>query len=413
MSVQEEKLATRPKRCNDDWMGVLTSPYSVACVCFATVGIVPWILVNAIFAQMPIYYVTIDDQFKTKIASWLSLAVQCANVVPFLFVGAGLFNYWSLVKSVASVLVLAAVTSVGLGLLWDVQVDIEGMGVNLYLLVGTVFAGVVGGMGNVTFWAFASMYRDTMMTALSVGFGASGLLPNLLALAQNAGPDARFSANVFFFIHAILVAAAICAFVVLTRTTIGVGAEKVTIEVEGDAELLLPKPTHSDTTPVGLLRNPLIWIQFSIAFMSFFSTGLSTYWVAGDENASATLLWLNLCSPIGGISGRILAGWAQSLNSLYLAILQFLLFAYLLGVAFGGTASPFSLGSVVLVAISTSFQFVFGLNNTRIFKQGSDGQQKDAAEQVSRVLGVVEQAGAFTGTLVCFIMTTCSAFTTE
>lgn len=59
-------------------------------------------------------------------------------------------------------------------------------------------------MSNVTYWCLAVRYEGAHATkALSIGMTIGGLLSSLLAVAQNAGCNPRFSTDWFFLLVAV------------------------------------------------------------------------------------------------------------------------------------------------------------------------------------------------------------------
>ena len=74
---------------------------------------------------------------------------------------------------------------------------------HLPLLLCTCFAGGVGGIGNVTFWALASRYPTHCTKAVSIGMTAGGLLASTVIVAQNAGNAATMNFGTATYLWAV------------------------------------------------------------------------------------------------------------------------------------------------------------------------------------------------------------------
>lgn len=56
-------------------------------------------------------------------------------------------------------------------------------------MIGAFVAGAAGNTSTLIGFSFAAQYKEIFVSALSAGFGLSGLLPSLLTFAQNTGAE--------------------------------------------------------------------------------------------------------------------------------------------------------------------------------------------------------------------------------
>ncbi|KAL6061266.1 hypothetical protein QOT17_013016 [Balamuthia mandrillaris] len=170
---------------------------------FFMVGIAPWLLVNSLFMELPIFNKELPE--GTATASYLVVFIQLGNVLPFLYVVLQQYTRrTSYTIAVASTLASAIALSILIALFWDKTSRLAGNSehqqhsVALWLL--TSGSGLVGCFSVVTFFPLASLFQDSITSALSTGLGLTALLPVLLALIQNPGGDPRFRVDTFFYI---------------------------------------------------------------------------------------------------------------------------------------------------------------------------------------------------------------------
>lgn len=63
------------------------------------------------------------------------------------------------------------------------------IGNRVVLMICSFFAGAAGNTSTLVGFSFATRYKEVFVSALSAGFGMSGLIPSLLNFAQNTGAD--------------------------------------------------------------------------------------------------------------------------------------------------------------------------------------------------------------------------------
>jgi hypothetical protein len=175
------------------------SSWMIDSVLFFVMGMSGWWTVNAImWAESPIFVAETPE--KQAIGNWLSVSCQVGNVFPFIY--KGIFSKaqqakilsWSILVCQALAIATGVVAAVG----WKVQASLFGEQHSVVLILCTIVAGGVGTLSNVTYWAIATRYPGTHCTkAMSIGMTFSGMISAWCAIAQNAGSDPFFSAEIF------------------------------------------------------------------------------------------------------------------------------------------------------------------------------------------------------------------------
>ena len=164
-------------------------------VCFAVLGLSPWLLTSGIFSQGPRLVTACPE--GPLIFAKISLAVTSAHSLPFLFVlgndcrrslrrrgrtapatvtlrRSGAFCAALCLQLVACAAAVLLITS------WDAQIG----GRSWPLLAAAAMSGAVGACSMVVLWPFAALYRHTHVTALSLGVATAGVLSQALAGLQ-------------------------------------------------------------------------------------------------------------------------------------------------------------------------------------------------------------------------------------
>lgn len=175
------------------------SSWMVDSLLFFVMGMSGWWTINAImWAESPIFVA--ESPEKQSIGNWLSVSCQVGNVFPFIY--KGIFSKaqqakilsWSILVCQALAIATGVVAAVG----WKVQASLFGEQHSVVLILCTIVAGGVGTLSNVTYWAIATRYPGTHCTkAMSIGMTFSGMISAWCAIAQNAGSDPFFSAEIF------------------------------------------------------------------------------------------------------------------------------------------------------------------------------------------------------------------------
>eukprot|EP01052_Picozoa_sp_SAG31_P030677 SAG31_NODE_3167_length_4584_cov_7.199110_4_plen_312_part_00 len=209
-------------------------------VAFLVLGMSGWWTANAILAQIPTFVVDTPEQ--DEIANQLNFFLQLGNIFPFAYTALmkGSTQQRWLVVNILGCQLTAVVVAMVLAVSWRNTTHIYFGERSVPLLLCTFVAGGVGCMSNVTYWCLAVRYEGTHATkATSIGMTLGGLLSSLLAVAQNAGRNPRFSTESFL----VLVATGQVVCLLATASIAGAAASKR--ERPGDAGSK-PKPMPTD-----------------------------------------------------------------------------------------------------------------------------------------------------------------------
>ena len=203
------------------------SSWLVDSALFFVMGMSGWWTVNAImWAETPIFVAETAE--RQAIGNWLSVACQVGNLFPFVYKGAftkkkqqGILA-WSILICQGIAIATGVVTAVT----WQTQARIFGQEHSVALVLCTIVAGGVGTLSNVTYWALATRYPGTHCTkAMGLGMTFSGFASAWAAMAQNAGTDPRFTAEVFMLGVAAVQGAFMIAFVFILQRELPSAAE--------------------------------------------------------------------------------------------------------------------------------------------------------------------------------------------
>jgi len=228
---------------------------------FVLLGISSWLIPNGVFVELP--YLTTELPEKWSIASYLSITLQIANVVPLIYatmlrklslndqnknknesknsnldvnLAYNVFNERSIVDedrthqatsnkmrkatttmsskidaiTVWIVLLLSFVTCVLLALFWNRTSTLFGDDKphSVALLSIFFFSGVASTLSQVSFWPFVGRFQPVYSSAMAAGESGSGLVTSLLGVIQNpssSSTSSRFTLETFFVVLAVIV----------------------------------------------------------------------------------------------------------------------------------------------------------------------------------------------------------------
>lgn len=226
---------------------------------FVLLGLSSWLIPNGVFVELP--YLTTELPEKWSIASYLSIVLQIANVVPLVYatVLRKLFitnnkgggdqsdknntledehnssedeedNSLSIIRrgrtksktttttstidaiAVWIVLLLSFTCCVLLALYWNRVSTLFGDDKphSLALLSIFFFAGVASTLSQVSFWPFVGRFNPVYSSAMAAGESGSGLVTSLLGVIQNpsassSSSSSRFTLEIYFVVLAVIV----------------------------------------------------------------------------------------------------------------------------------------------------------------------------------------------------------------
>lgn len=193
---------------------------------FCVFGIGSWIAVNGIWAEIAVLTITLPECYK--LAAYLVVAIQIANVGPFLytvvkysFQRCGWVSKQIHLERVTVSLIVAIGTAacVLLAIFWDRTASLRGSTHSVALIILSFFVALVDCTSSVVFIPFMKHFPEEYISALYIGEGLSGVLPSAVALSQgfanksitclNRYPGHQvlgihFSPNIFFIFLAFM-----------------------------------------------------------------------------------------------------------------------------------------------------------------------------------------------------------------
>ena len=182
-------------------MSDCTSSGLVGWLLFFVLGICPWVIVNGIFIEIPVFTVTQPE--GEGLAATIGAVVQIGNIAPFLSLAAR--HYCNVSQGSLIITVFVINISAGMLLAMFCEKTINDKSIPLLTLV--LLASLGSCMSKIVWYPFAATFRQEAITAMSVGMGLSGLVVVVLGAAQNANKkieDLRFQPKVFFIILSVV-----------------------------------------------------------------------------------------------------------------------------------------------------------------------------------------------------------------
>lgn len=419
------KLPARATGQNDTLrITVHTRVRRPAYFCFFCIGLAPWLLVNAIWAEVPIF--VHHSSAGNGIASRLAISIQIANLAPLAFLGylwlrdrqrraasrhgllpGGLARRKLAMspphsKVVGLTFLAAIILSVLLAALGHETSAINGRALGWELLVLSGCCGAVGCLSTVIIWPFVSVYHPNLLTAMSTGMGISGVIPAVISIAQDPGLHPRFGVSPFFFVSTVILVLAGMCYMWIVTTDVAIDY-RVDLHTHSTAEreLILPGTPLSKLRANSVLadtrysvsdtgsafRIPVrlesLFIQAGISGVNFFVQSIGPYMLDGfgsrGYDKDRLLLWFGVAGAVSATIGRIaclyLGAWqpkAAAERCVFdwgprqpwvAAVLQLLCAGLLLVFSF-----PLYVSAHGTIACYALLCFIFTLNNTMLYK---------------------------------------------
>jgi len=183
-------------------------------------GISSWISINGLWVELPLLVESLPEGWA--LPSYLSIIVQLANIGPITYGLMRGFCKDSIPQHliITSLLVVGAIASLLLALLWDKTWEIGGQthSGGLFLLV--FFLSLVDCTSSVLFLPYMAVFKGIYLYSYFIGEGMSGFVPSIAALLQGVSGnpvcqnvtlangtvvvkpvtgEARFSTDTFFY----------------------------------------------------------------------------------------------------------------------------------------------------------------------------------------------------------------------
>jgi len=244
-----------------------------------------------------------------------------------------------------------------------------------------------------------------LLTALSAGMGINGLITSILAIIQNAGKNPRFSVEVYFLILLIIVLLSFISFALIINTHYANKYKRISQNMAPQA---LPfKWVNIQKSAIYNIfmsaLNPIL-NQYIICVLNYLLLGILPYTVAGFYNSDTLLLWVTVSGMICGAVGRFSTIYLRIFYINLLTVMQSLFWIFLLFMAFYESKQTLPEFTGWLVVICNGiYSLIYGYEDTIIYQQVALFE-KHLVEISSRLVGFANQAGAFTGALIGFIL---------
>eukprot|EP00033_Pygsuia_biforma_P002255 GCRY01002499.1.p1 GENE.GCRY01002499.1~~GCRY01002499.1.p1 ORF type:complete len:512 (+),score=98.39 GCRY01002499.1:229-1764(+) len=219
---------------------------------FFLIGVSPFLLINALWAEVPIFVAQFDSG---DIASNIGLFYNLANVVPLIYVLLVTKSQKSRSASSQSLadhfitsflILLAIVDSFLICLFWRDKAD----GFFYGLMICTFLSGVIGCASTCVYFNLVGQYKQIFKSSLSAGMGGSQIITSLLAVGQNAGPNPRFSVEVFFFVVGFILLLSLAALWIAFRFRkelhLAADYQQLLVKSAEKRQLLHPSPPSLD-----------------------------------------------------------------------------------------------------------------------------------------------------------------------
>ncbi|KAK3249450.1 hypothetical protein CYMTET_41123 [Cymbomonas tetramitiformis] len=403
-------------------------------ICYFLIGLSAWLVVCAIYAEAGYFVDRIPESYA--IYCQIDFAVQLGNVAPLLLVL--LFPHWiehNCCTIVYTILVLSLITSFGLSTLWNITLENR----SVVILGGSFLAGVVGATSMATLFAIARRDARSQVSIkwLSTGLGCSGLVANLLALAQGlALQRARliFSTQTYFVTIGTVQCIALAASKAIVRSlSASANTKQLPLRIdelntrseeseageaiESEDLSLLPCGTRVEchdslcwTSKLAKLRRhalPLVAI-FATNFLQFGAPGLLPFLLPGTErNSRPCLFWLNAGFQCSDVVGRLATSLSTSCTSssrrgkqllTFLSVAHAIPFVYMVCVAHIGGQGGHIPSIYVSLVFVVAFSFCHGYISTVSFQSLAEDHA------VTIWGGLLNQFGALFGSVLTFIL---------
>ena len=243
-------------------------------VCFFCLGSSAWILVNGLYAEIPLIVAALDYDYS--VISKITLCVTLTSLAPVawsLWADAVVSMLWfpkqttthqeeeenhhsfaTTIIGISLILALAVITSLCLALTDAATHETT-------LLVASVGSGMVGTMSRVLYFPHASTtHAIQQTTSMASGIGVGSLIVAVLAIAQQAGENKdgsssqRFSIQTYFGIVTGLIGVAVVGF----AGTLVIPSEPVPVETneEDEQERTLEEETNYTAVTPMAKENP-------------------------------------------------------------------------------------------------------------------------------------------------------------
>ncbi|MES1912059.1 MAG: hypothetical protein MHM6MM_004399 [Cercozoa sp. M6MM] len=421
--------------------------------CFFVFGLIPWLLVNGVFQELAIF--AQKSQKSYGIAAPMALWIALGNIGPFLHaliadINGGTVPGWlSAKRTILAVLALSTATALGF-VFGDIEKQSE-KGNDTPLLALCFIGGLGGCLSLVSFYPFVYEYAQTdngwSTSLMSAGTSVGNLAVVILGISQQAGleygQEPRFSVSTYFWCVTALCLLSSLAFALvlvlpLTAEERAVSETSSSLSEYVSFDLWFDEAVSSDVCrneadleseqQAGVVERPSFWrsfwhiashsnyrrfvfVQFWINLLAMFLPGtapLAVQRLKGNENGSI-LHWMIVSQLLAQTFGIIMTGFRTFRcreRLLHLTVIATGLWFAMLGFIVDNKRITTKSRAMPILMVNGGYQLLYGFISTAVWIAVAERiLPQHKGEHVTRVVGTVNQIGAFVGALAAYFLT--------
>ena len=384
---------------------------------YLAVGLTSWLLTNSLFIQVPNFANVLPEGYE--IASMMSVVIQISNLFALIYVACYKYAHLKDWIWVTIIQLLAIATAFGIAFGWDVVWG----NYSVVLLFLAALSGFVGCMSVVVFYPFAAKSSPFLTSAISLGMGLTGLVSSILGILQTL---LGFSVEAYFVMNAVILIFSFMSFGVVMlynhwQRKNSVPAtlidDSLTLESESPEEETINSdtpPLYNAIEPLSKESHMLCGVQCVNCFIYYLLLGVIPYSVNQFENDSELLSIMYIWGMVLGSVGRFLCTFATFRTSskpfmIICVTTQYILGIYILLQCFFTFVSSTWIWTIILSYIIVNA--VNGYEDTLLYQVAAIIQHDSRnIERITRYIGLSNQAGAFCGSILSFILIELGAF---
>lgn len=379
------------------------------------IGLTSWLLTNSLFIEVPSFAQTLPEGYA--IASQMSLVIQFTNFFALIYV-----FFYDYIKISQKILILALqICSIGTALAIAFCWDIIWSNHSILLLIFSGLSGLVGCMSVVIFYPFASKSSPFLTSAISLGMGLTGLISSLLGIIQTIY---SISVQNYFIFNALILVYSLLSFLVViylskrrdnsTPTELSKIDDCLINSNIQDKEFIDDEDNKSENFEITEIQKLsksshfLIASQLINCFIYYLLLGVVPYAVDEFENSSNLLSVMYIWGMTFGSIGRFLCTFAFFRSKSQILVISCLLIQYILGIfiliqCFFHVIDSYWIWSVIISYII--FSGINGYEDTLLYQIAAIIQSDVRnIEKITRYIGLSNQAGAFCGSILSFML---------
>jgi len=362
---------------------------------FLLLGCAPQLVQNALFSETAIFKQ--EQPEGRNISAYMITAFMLANI--FCLVYLFLQRFVGISDKVYVYIILFGnfFLCCMITVYWKHTKDIHPIGdLSIVLIICSFFAGALGNVSTLVFFSFATQYRPYLTSALSTGYGVSGLITSGLALTQNP-TKMRFGVDDYFAAIAGVLAVSIIVFMMIAHSN---WAHRLRADAreQDDTDTESAFSEESDRPiPYGAVFG-ILFIMFWVSMLTFFIPALIPYTGRNDEE----MAYLNAIFLVFPPIGALLVGWFKFYALSVTTAVQTIAFLFLVLPALDATKDVLPFYGWLLYCLLMLFGLLSGYTTTMIYLK----LRKDLAEyplyidKIARFAAFANQLGAIVGILL-------------